>query len=109
MPPARRLGTHITVLVGGLATAAVCLLVGSAVGTLCNPPLGRHPAVALLATIGTAVIALVADVSPADAALRGSGGIPAGAAWLAGLPLLVALGLAGASWRLSTLLAARRG
>jgi hypothetical protein len=103
------LGTHAGVLAGGLATAAVCLLVGSAVGTLCNPPLVRHPAVALLATIGTAVFALVADVSPANAALRGSGGLPSGPAWLTGLPLLVALALAGGSWLVSTVLAARRG
>jgi len=103
------LGTHVSVLAGGLATAAVCLLVGSAVGTLCNPPLVRHPAVALLATIGTAVFALVADVSPANAALRGTGGLPSGPAWLAGLPLLVALALAGGSWLVSTVLAGRRG
>ena len=49
---------------------AVCLLVGSAVGALCNPPLLRHPAAAMLATLAAAIFALASDVSPAGAALR---------------------------------------
>jgi hypothetical protein len=96
-------------LAGGLATTLICLLVGSAVGTLCNPPLVRHPAVALLATIGLIVLALAADVSPANAALRGHGGLPASPGWVTGLPLLLAALLAALSWLASTLLAARRG
>jgi len=87
----------------------VCLLVGSAVGAFCNPPVIRHPAVALLGTIGAVIFALVADVSPANAALRGSGGLRHAPAWLTGLPLLVAVGLAIVAWLVSTLLAARRG
>lgn len=97
------------VTAAGLATALTCLLVGSAVGTLCNPPLVRHPAVALLSTIGLVVLALVTDVSPASAALRGSGGLPAAPAWVTGLPLLVAVVLTAVSWLVSTILAARRG
>jgi hypothetical protein len=103
------LGALVGALAAGLVTAAVCLLVGSAVGTLCNPPLVRHPAIALLATIGSVVIALVADVSPANAALRGAGSVSTAPAWLTGLPLLVALALVAASWLVSTLVAARRG
>jgi hypothetical protein len=93
----------------GVGAAVVCLLVGSAVGAFCNPPVIRHPAVALLGTIGAVIFALVADVSPANAALRGSGGLRHAPAWLTGLPLLVAVGLAIVAWLVSTLLAARRG
>lgn len=93
----------------GVGAAVVCLLVGSAVGAFCNPPVIRHPAVAMLGTIGAVIFALVADVSPANAALRGSGGLRHAPAWLTGLPLLVAVGLAVVAWLVSTLLAARRG
>jgi hypothetical protein len=61
---------HPVTLAAGLAMTAVCLLVGSAVGALCNPPLLRHPATAMLATLAAAVFALASDVSPAGAALR---------------------------------------
>jgi hypothetical protein len=57
----------------GLGAAFVCLLVGSAVGTLFNAPVIRHPTVALLSTIAAVVVALVSGVSPANAALRGNG------------------------------------
>ncbi len=93
----------------GLVSALVCLLVGSAVGALCNPPVVRHPGLGLLGTIGAVIAALVTTVSPANAALRGHGGITQAAPWLTGLPLLVALGLAGAAWLVSAVLAARRG
>ena len=97
-----------SVLAAGLVTAVVCLLVGSAAATLCNPPLIRHPAVAFLGTTGAVVLALVAGVSPANAALRGPGSAPVASDWLAGLPLLVALALVAVSWLASTLLAGRR-
>ena len=99
----------IRVIVTGLGIALVCLLVGSAAGTLCNPPLVRHPALGIFATMAVVVLALVSDVSPASAALRGSGGTQQSASWLTGLPLLVALALTGVSWLVSTLVAARRG
>jgi hypothetical protein len=38
---------HPGIVVGGLLIALVCVFVGSAVGALCNPPLLRHPAVAM--------------------------------------------------------------
>jgi hypothetical protein len=93
----------------GLVSALVCLLVGSAVGALCNPPLVRHNGLGLLGTIAAVIAALVTTVSPANAALRGHGGITQARPWLSWLPLLVALGLAGLAWLISTLLAARRG
>src|SRR5215472_9465664 len=99
----------ITPLVAGLGTTLICALVGSAVGTLFNPPLIRHPAVALLCTIGALVLAWVARISPANAALRGNGGPQHSAAWPAGLPLGAALVLVAASWTASCWLAGRRG
>ncbi len=92
----------------GLGKALVCALVGSAVGTLFNPPLIRHPAAALLSTIAAVVVALVSSVSPASAALRGNGAAIQSAAWPAGVPLLVAFALAAVSWAVSCWLAGRR-
>jgi len=96
------------ILLAGLGTAVVCLLVGSAVGTLCNRPLLRHPAIALLGTVAAVVFALVSDMSPASAALRGSGAAVPSAAWPGGAPLLAALILVAGSWTASALTAARR-
>ena len=95
-------------LTAGLGKALVCALVGSAVATLFNPPLIRHAAAALLATIGAVVVALVSSVSPASASLRGNGATIQSAAWPAGLPLLAAFALAGVSWAVSCWLAGRR-
>jgi len=64
---------HPEIFAAGLLTAVVCLLVGSAIGALCNPPLLRHPGAAMLATLATAIFALASDVSPASAALRRGG------------------------------------
>ena len=103
------LGAMPATLGAGLGTAVVCLLVGSGVGALCNPPLVRHPAVALVGTMAAVVFALVADVSPASAALRGNGAAQVSAAWPSGVPLLAAAGLVAFSWTASALAAARRG
>ncbi len=92
----------------GLGKALVCALVGSAVGTLFNPPLIRHPAAALLSTVAAVVVALVSSVSPASAALRGNGATIQSAAWPTGVPLLAAVALAAASWTVSCWLAGRR-
>jgi hypothetical protein len=59
--------------------------------------------------LGRVIAALVVTVSPANAALRGSGGVAQARGWLTGLPLLVALALVAAAWLTSTRLAARRG
>jgi hypothetical protein len=92
----------------GLGKALVCVLVGSAVGTLFNAPVIRHPAVALLSTIAGVVVALVSSISPASAALRGNGAAVQSAAWPAGVPLLAAFALVAASWAVSCWLAGRR-
>jgi hypothetical protein len=96
-------------LTAGLGTALVCGLVGSAVGALFNPPLIRHPAVALLCTIGAVVVAWVSGISPANAALHGSGAAVQSAAWPVGVPLAAGAALAGAGWAVSCWLAGRRG
>ena len=96
-------------LATGLGKAVICAFVGSAVGTFCNPPVIRHQAVALLSTIAAVVVALVSSVSPASAALRGSGAAIQSDSWPTGVPFLVAAFLLVASWLVSAGLAARRG
>jgi len=95
-------------MIVGLGKAAVCLLVGSAVGTLFNPPLIRHPAAALLGTLGAVVVALVSSISPANATLRGNGAAVQATAWPAGAPLVAAIVLAAGAWAVSCWLAGRR-
>jgi len=97
---------HPEIFAAGLLTAAVCLLVGSAVGALCNPPLLRHPGAAMLATLAAAIFALASDVSPASAALRRGG---ARAAQGPGpVPLLAAACLLAVIWGASLYAGARR-
>jgi hypothetical protein len=93
----------------GLGKALTCILVGSAVGTLVNPPLIRHQAVALLSTIAAIVVAWVSSISPANAALHGNGATIQSSAWPAGVPVLAAFALVVASWGASCWLAGRRG
>jgi hypothetical protein len=101
---------HPGILAAGLGTATVCLLVGSAVGTLCNPPLLRHPGVAVLATLALIVFALASDLSPAAAVLRWSTKAQvADAHWPGGVPLLTAAALLAVIWSASLYAGARRG
>ena len=93
----------------GLGKALICVLVGSAVGTLFNPPVIRHQAAALLSTIAAVVVAWVSSISPANAALRGNGATFQSTAWPAGVPVLAAFALVAASWAVSCWLAGRRG
>jgi hypothetical protein len=104
---------HKTALLGpfavGLGKSLICVLVGSAVGTLFNPPVIRHQAAALLSTIAAVVVAWVSSISPANAALHGSGAPIQSAPWPAGLPMLAAFALVAVSWGVSCWLAGRRG
>jgi len=100
---------HPAALLAGLVTAAVCLLVGSAIGALCNPPLLRHPGLAMLSTLAAVVVALASDVSPASAALRSGDGAVRAPHWPGGVPLLAAVCLVGITWGASLLAAAMRG
>lgn len=99
---------HPSILLAGLGTAVVCLLVGSAVGALCNPPLLRHPGLAMLSTLAAIILALASNVSPASAALRNSGEIKT-AHWPGGVPLLAAVALFAITWLASIYAAASRG
>jgi hypothetical protein len=98
---------HPVTLAAGLAMTAVCLLVGSAVGALCNPPLLRHPATAMLATLAAAVFALASDVSPAGAALRHASSAQS-PHWPGTTDVLGAACLLAVTWTASVLVAARR-
>lgn len=96
------------VFLAGLATAVVCLLTGAAVGALCNTPLLRHSGAAALATLTAVILALVAGISPANAALRHGGAVASAARWPGGVPLLGAAALLAVTWTASALAAARR-
>jgi hypothetical protein len=105
--PAGRAGTgHL--VVAGVAASVTCLLFGSAIGALCNPPLIRHPAYGMLSTAVIAVTAIGASISPANAAIRATavgGGRPSG---LPLLPAGLALAFIAAAWAVSVQAAARR-
>jgi hypothetical protein len=102
---------HPGIVAGGLLIALVCLLVGSAAGALCNPPLLRHPGVAMLSTLSAIVVGLVTAVSPANAAIshtQAQAAGPLAANWpgpgaLAGAACLLAV-----TWAVSLYAAARR-
>lgn len=68
--PERPLPPRGDVFVAGLLGELVCVLIGVAVGALCNPPVVRGPAVAVLATGLLVVVSLVAGQSPVIAAIR---------------------------------------
>jgi hypothetical protein len=104
---------YLNVTAAGLATALVCLLVASAVGALFNPPLVRHPGIAMLSTLAAAIVAVATNVSPAGAALRhtapsAQAAAAASAQWPGLAPFIAAVCLAGLTWTASALVAARR-
>ncbi len=92
----------------GLGAALICLLVGSAIGAVCNPPVIARPAASMLTSTAAVVLALVWSVSPANAAVRsGYGAAPV--SWPAGLQIVAAIALIVVAWAVSALVAARRG
>jgi len=103
---------HPDIVIAGLLTVLVCLLVGSAVGALFNPPLLRHPGAAMLATLAAAIFGLASDVSPAGAALRftihGQTPSPVAAHWPGSFPLAAAVCLLAVTWAASIFAASRR-
>jgi hypothetical protein len=102
-----QLGATFGALGHGLVSALICLLVGSAIGALCNPPVIWRPAASMLASTGAVVLALVATVSPANAAVR-SGYGHTSSSWPPGLPVIAAIVLLIVAWSISALIAARR-
>jgi hypothetical protein len=102
---------HPGIVAGGLLIAVICVLVGSAVGALCNPPLLRHRAAAMLSTLAAIVLALAAGVSPANAAIShttAQAASPLAANWPGPGSLIGAACLLAATWGLSVLAATRR-
>ena len=102
---------HVGIVAGGLLIALVCVLVGSAVGALCNPPLLRHPAAAMLSTLAAVVLALAAGVSPASAAIShttAQAASPLAANWPGTGSLIGAVCLLALTWAVSVIAATRR-
>jgi hypothetical protein len=91
----------------GVGAALICLLVGSAIGALCNPPVITRPAASMLTSTAAVVLALVWSVSPANAAVR-TGGNPGSGSWPTGLPVIAAIAVLVVAWSVSALVAARR-
>ena len=101
-------GSLLGDLGGGLAAGLVCLLVGSAVAALFNPPVVRRQATAMLCTTGAVVLGLAWNASPANAAVRSVGYGSREHAWPPSVALVAALVLAVMAWVISVQVAARR-
>jgi len=101
-------GSTFSDLGRGAGAALICLLVGSAIGALCNPPVITRPAASMLTSTAAVVLGLVWSVSPANAAVR-TGYSSASGSWPAGLPVIAAITLLVVAWSVSALVAARRG
>ena len=99
---------HPSIFLAGLVTALVCLFVGAAAGALCNPPLLRHPGASALATLAVVIVALAANVSPANAALRSDIASNTAARWPGTFALIGAAALLVIAWTASVMAAARR-
>ena len=102
---------HPGIVAGGLTVAFVCVLVGSAVGALCNPPLLRHRAAAMMGTLAAVIAALAFGVSPANAAIShasAQAASPLSATWPGPASLIGAVILLAAAWGVSILAAAHR-
>lgn len=110
-PPggAIEVGATLTALLAGLLAALTCVLVGSTIGALGNPPLVRRPAAGMLGTAGAVVLALAWHDSPANAAVRAAGWpAPAGPS-VPPSAVTEAAVLAALAWLVSAHAAARRG
>ena len=94
--------------VEGAVAGVICLLIGSAIGALCNPPLIRHRGYAMMSTAAVAIAAIAASGSPANAAIRATSGGHSGGVQLPVVPLVIAVALAAISWAASVLTAPRR-
>ncbi|MEW1911674.1 ABC transporter [Kitasatospora sp. NPDC085895] len=57
-------------LLGGLAATAVCVLLGLAVGALCNRPVTSSGPFGILAALGAAVLVLMVPFAPAHVVVR---------------------------------------
>ena len=96
-----------TALTAGLLTMATCVVAGSAVGALCNPPLLVRAAWAVPIAGILAVTVLVTTGSPVNAAIRGITPSDQGAR-LPLLPAVLVIAAAAVCWTVSTYVAARK-
>ena len=97
----------LTALAAGLLTMALCVLAGSAVGALCNPPILVHAVWAIPVTGILAVTVLVAAGSPVNAAIRGVTPCDR-SAHLPLLPAALVVAATAVCWTVSTYVAARK-
>ncbi|MCB5906616.1 ABC transporter [Streptomyces pinistramenti] len=94
----------------GLLTALACVLLGTAVGALCNRPVLRGTASAVPAGLAAALLLLVLGASPANAAVSGLvTGSAHGTVTVPWLPLAATLLIAAAAVAAACALSARRG
>lgn len=103
-----RLAALFAQIGGGLAAALICLLVGSAIAALLNPPVIRRPATGMLGTTAAVVLALAWNVSPANAAVRNVGYGGQVRSWPTGTAMIAAIALLAVAWAVSAQVAARR-
>ena len=94
--------------VEGLVAGVTCLLIGSAIGALCNPPLIQHRGYAMMSTAAVAIAAIAASGSPANAAIRATSAGHGGGYHLPLVPLVIAVVVAAVAWTASVLTAPRR-
>ena len=87
--------------VEGVVAAVTCLLIGSAIGALCNPPLIRHRGYAMMSTAAVAIVAIAASGSPANAAIRATSAGPGGGVHVPWVPVVAAVVLAVLTWAAS--------
>lgn len=102
------LGATFKAVGGGLLAALICLMVASAIGALCNPPVVRRPGPGVLTTTAAVVLSVAWNISPANAALRTPGTGVKASSWPHGLPVVAALALVVIAWAVSAMFAARR-
>jgi hypothetical protein len=96
------------VLASAAASSLLCILLGTAIGALCNPPVVRRTGYAILATLSMSVVGLAAAASPANAAIRTTASTVRSEALPLG-PIGIGVALTAAVWLLSARLAAQRG
>jgi hypothetical protein len=97
----------LTALTAGLLTMATCVVAGSAVGALCNPPILVRAAWAIPIAGILAITVLVTTGSPVNAAIRGITPSDQGAR-LPLLPAVLVIAATAVCWTVSTHVAARK-
>ncbi len=94
--------------VEGVVAGVTCLLIGSAIGALCNPPLIRHRGYAMMSTAAVAIAAIAASGSPANAAIRATSAGHSSGVHLPVVAVAAAVVLAALAWAASIWTAPRR-